>query len=49
MNEWLQEENDRPKKFRWWIIALILAVAGLAVLAWHFYSNGWSTGNQTKF
>jgi hypothetical protein len=49
MNEWLQEENARPKKFRWWIIALILAVAGLAVLAWHFYTNGWSTGNQTKF
>jgi hypothetical protein len=49
MNEWLHEEESRPKKFRWWIIALVLALAGLAVLGWHFYHHGWSTGNETKF
>jgi hypothetical protein len=49
MNEWLHEEEAGRRKLSWWVIALILAVAGLAVLGWHFYSHGWSTGNQLKF
>jgi hypothetical protein len=49
MNEWLQEEETGRKRLSWWVIALILAIAGLAVLGWHFYSHGWSTGNQLKF
>jgi hypothetical protein len=49
MNEWLQEEGTGKRRLSWWVIALILAVAGLAVLGWHFYSHGWSTGNQLKF
>ena len=49
MNEWLHEEETHRRKFPWWIIALILAVLGLAVLGWSFYEHGWATGNQTKF
>jgi len=49
MNEWLQEENNGRRRIAWWVIAVVLAVAGLAVLGWHFYTNGWSTGNQIKF
>ncbi len=46
MNEWLHEEAVRRKKLSWWVIALILAAAGLAFLAWHFYMHGWTAGNQ---
>jgi hypothetical protein len=46
MNEWLHEETASRKKLSWWIIALILAVAGLAFLGWHFYMHGWTAGNQ---
>ena len=49
MNEWLQEEGASRKKGSWWIIALVLGLIALAILGWHFYSNGWSTGNQMKF
>ncbi len=48
MNEWLQEEAAHRKKISWWIIALILGGLALAVLAWHFYSDGWTIGNQMK-
>ncbi len=48
MTEWRKEGGARRVKFPWWIIAVILAVIGLAVLAWHFYTQGFSTGNQTK-
>jgi hypothetical protein len=49
MNEWLQEEGVSRKKGSWWIIALVLGLVALAILGWHFYSNGWATGNQMKF
>jgi hypothetical protein len=49
MNELLQEEETPRKRFSWWIIAAILAVIGLSILCWHFYTHGWSTANQTKF
>ena len=49
MNEWLHEEGASRKKGSWWIIALVLGLIALAILGWHFYSNGWSTGNQMKF
>jgi hypothetical protein len=49
MNEWLQEESNGRRRISWWVIAIVLAVAGLAVLGWHFYTHGWSTGNQIKF
>jgi hypothetical protein len=49
MNEWLHEEEATRKRFPWWVIALILAVIGLTILGWHFYTHGWSTANQTKF
>jgi len=49
MNEWLQEENAGRRRLSWWVIAIVLAVAGLAVLGWHFYTHGWSTGNRIKF
>ena len=49
MSEWLHEEGTSRKKGSWWIIALVLGLIALAILGWHFYSNGWSTGNQMKF
>jgi hypothetical protein len=49
MNEWLHEEAGHRKKISWWIIALILGGMALAVLAWHFYSKGWTIGNEMKF
>lgn len=48
MNEWLQEEAGR-KRISWWVIALILGGACLAVLGWFFYTHGWSVANQLKF
>ncbi|HXD76575.1 MAG TPA: hypothetical protein VN616_02145 [Puia sp.] len=47
MNEWLQVEGPSRRRLSWWVIALILAVIGLAILGWHFYTHGWSTGNQS--
>ena len=52
MNEWrMHEEEDAESRrgLSWWVIALIIAVAGLAFLGWYFYSHGLSTGNQNKF
>jgi hypothetical protein len=49
MNEWLHEESADRKKRSWWILALVLGVIALAILGWHFYTNGWSFGNQMKF
>jgi hypothetical protein len=49
MNEWLLEENANRRRIPWWVWALVLAVVGLAVLGWHFYTNGWAIGNQLKF
>jgi len=47
MNEWLLDEESVDKRKRsWWIIALVLALLALIALAWHFYANGWSIGNQ---
>jgi hypothetical protein len=50
MNEWLHDDElrARRKKRSWWIIALVLGAIAVAILIWHFYSNGWSIGNQTK-
>jgi hypothetical protein len=48
MNEWLQEHGGR-KKLSWWVIALVLGVAGLLFLGWYFYSHGLVTGYQLKF
>jgi hypothetical protein len=47
MNEWLQEEAASRRRLSWWVIALVLVVIGLAVLAWHFYTHGFSTANQS--
>jgi hypothetical protein len=49
MSELLHEDSHGRRKMAWWIIALIIAGAGLAFLGWYFYSHGLSTGNQTKF
>jgi hypothetical protein len=49
MNDLLQEEGHGRGRLAWWIIAIIIAVAGLAFLGWYFYSHGLSTGNQSKF
>lgn len=49
MNEWLHEKANRRRKLAWWVIALVVAVLGLAFLGWYFYSYGWSTSNQNKF
>ena len=49
MAEMLHDDAQRRRRVAWWIIALVLAVAGLAFLGWYFYSHGLSTGNQTKF
>jgi hypothetical protein len=49
MNEWLHEEGADRKKRSWWIVALVLGLIALAILGWHFYTNGWSFGNQLKF
>jgi hypothetical protein len=49
MNEWLLEDEVVNKRKRsWWIIALVLALLALIALGWHFYSNGWSIGNQNS-
>lgn len=48
MSKWRKEERGRRTKVSWWVIAVILAVIGLAILAWHFYTQGFSAGNQTK-
>lgn len=50
MNELLlhDEETAGTRSKSWWIIALVLAVVTLAILGWHFYTNGWSVGNQIK-
>ena len=49
MNEWLlEEEEGNKKRHSWWIVALVLAILGLVALGWHFYSNGWSIGNQNS-
>jgi hypothetical protein len=49
MNEWLHPP-DKPKPQEiWWVPALLLAIAILVVLLFHFSSNGWqagSAGNQ---
>ena len=50
MNEWLHDEEGAGRKKRsWWIIALVLGLIALAILGWHFYTNGWLFGNQMKF
>ena len=49
MNEWLHDDARRRRRVAWWVIALIIAIAGLAFLGWYFYSHGLSTGNQNKF
>lgn len=49
MNEYLQEDAKGRPRLAWWVIALILAGIGLAILGWYFYSHGLSTGNQNKF
>jgi hypothetical protein len=48
MSGWHLEESKSRKRLSWWVIALILLVIGLAILAWHFYTHGWSLGNQTN-
>jgi hypothetical protein len=48
MNEWLHEEAAHRKKISWWVIALILGGLALGVLAWHFFTEGWSIGNQMR-
>lgn len=48
MNEWLHDEQGSGRSRSWWIIAIVTAVIALALLGWHFYSNGWSFGNQNK-
>lgn len=49
MNEWLQDHARRRRRLSWWIIAVVLAVLGLAFLGWYFYSHGFSAGNQNRF
>lgn len=48
--EELIHPNEVVKKERWWIYALILAVAAIIALVFHFSSNQWRivTGNQQK-
>jgi hypothetical protein len=49
MNELLNDDAYGRRRVAWWVIALIIAVAGLAFLAWYFYSHGFSAGNQNTF
>ena|SRR5882724_10055693 len=46
MNEWLSEEAESRRDRTWWIIAIVLGAIALGILAWQFYSSGWSIGNQ---
>jgi len=48
MGEWLHEEGAARRRTPWWLVAVILGVIALALLGWHFYSNGWDTGTQMK-
>jgi len=47
MNVWLHEEPASRKRLSWWVVALALLVIGLGILAWHFYTHGFSTANQS--
>ncbi|HXB35323.1 MAG TPA: hypothetical protein VNV35_17960, partial [Puia sp.] len=47
MNVWLHEEGPSRKRLSWWVVALALLVIGLGILAWHFYTHGFSTANQS--
>ena len=49
MNEWLHDHARQRRRLPWWVMALVLAVLGLAVLGWYFYSHGFSAGSQNKF
>jgi len=50
MNEWLMDEEvaNMRRQRSWWIAALVIALLGLALLGWHFYTNGWTIGNQNS-
>jgi hypothetical protein len=49
MSEMLHDDAGKRRRVAWWIIALVIALTGLAFLGWYFYSHGLSTGNQNKF
>jgi hypothetical protein len=49
MNEWLHDHAKPRRRLSWWVIAIVLAVLGLAFLGWYFYSHGFIAGNQNKF
>lgn len=49
MNDWLQDKARRRRRLSWWVIAVVLAVLGLAFLGWYFYTHGFSAGSQNNF
>jgi hypothetical protein len=49
MNEWLHDHARTRRRPSWWVIAVVLAVLGLAFLGWYFYSHGFSAGSQNRF
>jgi hypothetical protein len=49
MNEWLHDHARIRKRLPWWVVAVVLAVLGLAFLGWYFYSHGFSAGSQNRF
>jgi hypothetical protein len=51
MNEWLHPGQDTKKKETWWMYALVIGLAALLVLLFHFSSNHGQaspSGNQQK-
>ena len=51
MNEWLHPGQETKKKETWWVYALVIGLAALLVLLFHFSSNHGQaspSGNQQK-
>ena len=40
VQEYLEDEVDGQVSDRWWIIALILAIAGISAIIYYYYKNG---------
>ncbi len=48
MSDWFAEEPVHGNRL-WWLVALLVGIAAVFVILFHFSSHGWnveSTGNQ---
>jgi ribose/xylose/arabinose/galactoside ABC-type transport system permease subunit len=50
MSKWFAEEPVHGNRL-WWLVALIIGIAAVLTILFHFSSHGWnveSTGNQEQ-